>query len=127
MRGVSKFLVGLFVVALIALPGVAHMQGLSPLTSFGGRVVTVLPCSGGMIHITIIPSGLFPISYIWTPATITKLYGPPVLPGQQVLGTADIPFVCFLGVGVLSVPVPLFGLRMFSVGTSLPGAPVLSI
>lgn len=98
-------------------------QFLSPavpkFTSFGGRVLSVIPCSGGMIHITILPAGFFPVSYIWTPFTVTKLYGPPTHPGQQVLGLADVPFVCFIGGGFFSSPVPLYGLRMTTVGTSL--------
>lgn len=101
-------------------------QLLSPavpkLTSFGGRIVSVIPCSGGMLHVTIVPAGLFPVQYIWTPFTITKLYGPPLHPGQQLLGLADVPFVCFIGGGFFSSPVPLYGLRMTTVGTSLPGA-----
>lgn len=89
--------------------------------SFGGKVITVLPCSGGMLHVTIIPAGAFPVTYIWTPFTITKSVGPP-LPGGQILGVADIPFVCFVGAGFLSLPVPLFGFRMQFIGTSPPGS-----
>jgi hypothetical protein len=88
-------------------------------TSFGGRVVAIVPCSGGMLHVTIIPAGLFPVTYIWTPFTATKLYGPPIHPGQQLVGLADIPFVCFVGVGLFTTPVPLYGLRMTTVGTSI--------
>jgi hypothetical protein len=82
-------------------------------TSFGGRITSVIPCTAGL-WVTIVPAGAFPISYIWTPATITFMAGPPRTIGQQVLGTADIPFVCFFG----SPPVPLYGLRMQMVGTS---------
>src|SRR3989344_3909556 len=52
-------------------------------TSFGGGIISVIPCSGGMRHITIIPAGVFPISYIWTPFTITYSVGAPRCPGQH--------------------------------------------
>jgi hypothetical protein len=101
-------------------------QLLSPvvpkLTSFGGKIVSVIPCSGGMVHVTIVPAGLFPVQYIWTPFTITKLYGAPIHPGQQLVGLADVPFVCFIGGGIFTSPTPLYGLRMTTVGTSMPGA-----
>ena len=91
--------------------------------SFGGRVAAVVPCSGGMLHVTILGAHFFPVPefYIWTPATITKSYGPPLVIGQQVLGVADFPLICFLGDGgFFSSPIHLYGLRMQSVGTSLP-------
>ncbi len=88
--------------------------------SFGGRVLFIVPCSGGMYQVTILPAGKFPISYIYTPFTITKSVGPP-LPGGQVLGIADIPFVCFIGGGFFSSPFPLFGFRMQYIGTIPPG------
>lgn len=81
------------------------------LISFGGRVTTVIPCSSGL-HITIIPAGIFPVSYVWTPFTLTFSVGPPRSPGQQVLGLADTVIPCFVG------KVPLFGFRMTVVGTS---------
>lgn len=88
------------------------------MKSFGGRIATVVPCVSGLgpsLHITIIPAGVFQPAYIWTPLTITKLAGPPRNPGQQVLGTADIPFVCFTPT---VPPVPLYGQRIFQIGTS---------
>lgn len=83
--------------------------------SFGGRVLAVVPCVsafGPSLHVTIKPAGVFSTTYIWTPATFTLLVGPPRTPGQQVLGIADIPYVCFVG------KFPLYGLRMQLVGTS---------
>ena len=94
--------------------------------SFGGKVLTVLPCSGGMFHVTILPAGRFPAAYIWTPFTVTKMTGIPV-PSGQVLGIADIPFVCFLGGGFFSTPIPLPGFRMQYIGTSPPGGAFLLI
>jgi hypothetical protein len=84
--------------------------------SFGGRVVSVIPCTLGL-HITIVPAGAIPVNYIWTPGTITGLVGPPRTPGQQVLGiAAPLPIAC----ATFTVPpVPLPGHVMFTVGTSL--------
>lgn len=106
--GVGAGLLGL---SLLSSLGSAAMPGR---TSFGGRIAAVIPCTAGL-WITIVPAGVFPVSYIWTPATITYTAGPPRNIGQQVLGTADIPFVCFYG---SPTPVPLYGLRMQMVGTS---------
>jgi len=87
--------------------------------SFGGRILAVISCVSGLgpsLWVSIKPAGRFPITYIWTPATITRLVGPPRNPGQQVLGIADVPFVCFIPA---HIPIPLYGLRMQIVGTSL--------
>lgn len=87
--------------------------------SFGGRIVGVIPCVSGLgpsLFVTIKPAGVFAPTYIWTPATITRLAGPPRTIGQQILGRADIPFVCVIPA---KVPIPLYGLRMQVVGTSL--------
>ena len=98
---------------------------LSPLSasafgfSFGGRILAVIPCVSGLgpsLWVSIKPAGVFAPTYIWTPATITKLVGPPRNPGQQVLGVADVPFVCVIPA---KIPIPLYGLRMQIVGTSL--------
>lgn len=92
-------------------------SALSARISFGGRVATVIPCISGLgpsLHVTIVPAGIMPVTYIWTPATLTFTAGPPRNPGQQLLGLADVPFFCTIG----TPPVPLFGLRMFMVGTS---------
>ena len=98
--GIGVGLIGLGLLSNIAFP-----------KSFGGKIVAVVPCSAGL-HVTIVPAGLLPVSYIWTPATITFSAGPPRNPGQQILGLYDTPFICFVG------KVPLFGLRMLTVGTS---------
>ena len=118
--GLALLLVGLFSLPLTAsaILGLPSTGGFG--TSFGGRVLFIVPCSGPMYQVTIRPAGKFPISYIYTPTTITNLVGPP-LPGMQVLGIADIPFVCFIGGGFFSSPIPVFGLRMFVIGTSPPG------
>lgn len=95
--------------------------------SFGGKVTAALPCLsplGPSIWVTIAPAGVMPTSYIWTPATITKLNGPPTHPGQQILGLADVPYVCWNVIssglfGLFSAFSYLYGLRMTEVGTSL--------
>jgi hypothetical protein len=104
----------LTIFSLIAFFLVPHLVSAAG-TSFGGRVVTVIPCVsalGPSLHVSIIPVGLAQPFYIWTPLTLTFLYGPPRNPGQQVLGVADIPYVCFVG------KAPLYGQRMQIVGTS---------
>jgi len=109
--GIGAGIVGLGILSKLVSP-------VPALKSFGGRIVALVPCvsgAGPSIFVTIVPSGAFPPTYIWTPLTITKLAGPPRNPGQQVLGTADIPFVCSTPT---VPPVPLYGLRMFEVGTS---------
>lgn len=104
----------LFLVAVLLLIPLSVSAQLLP-TSFGGRITSVIPCTAGL-WMTIVPAGTFPsLSFIWTPATLTFSAGPPRNVGQQVLGVADIPFVCFYG---SPTPVPLFGLRMQMVGTS---------
>ena len=108
MSTLGRFVAG----SLLALTLVVPLSASAAFFSFGGRVLAVTPCSSGL-YVTIFPAGIFPIAYIWTPATITFSAGPPRTPGQQILGLYDIPYVCFVG------KVPLFGLRMFMVGTSL--------
>ncbi len=113
---------GLGVAIGLGVAGLGVVSAVSSLllTSFGGRIIAVVPCSGGMLHVTILAARVVPKPefYIWTPFTATKMAGPPRNPGQQVLGLADIPFVCFIGGGFLSSPIPLYGKRMMTVGTS---------
>ncbi len=116
MPKLHRALLPVLLAASFALPLSASAAAFG--FSFGGKILSVIPCSGGMRHVVILPAGLFPIAYIWTPATITKLAGPP-LPGGQVLGVAGIPFVCFLGGGgFFSSPIPLPGFFMEYIGTS---------
>lgn len=131
MRTLSRTLACLVLLASCAVPLSASALGLS----FGGRVTAVLPCVsalGPSIYTTVLVArGVpHPEFYIWTPATITKSVGPPIL-GGQILGVADIPFVCFtynpvtcglFGLFSCLVPIPYFGLRMQLIGTSLPGS-----
>ena len=128
MREIAKFLAGTALLVLIATPFSASAQIAA---SFGGKVTSIIPCIstfGPSLHVTITSArtGSFgaPEAYIWTPATITKLVGPP-LPKGQVLGLADTPFACWNVVsggffGFFSAFSYLYGLRMQMVGTSFP-------
>ena len=116
--GIGAGLFGLGLLTSLGSSGLAIPSARASL-SFGGRVVAVVPCVSGFgqsLFVVIRPAGVFAPAYIWTPLTITKLVGPPRTIGQQVLGRADIPFVCFIPA---KPPIPLYGLRMQVVGTSL--------
>jgi len=115
MRKIALFLASFVLLMVITTPlSVSALFGPSSLsTSFGGRIISVLPCEEGFFFVTIIPAGVFPISYVWTPGTITKLAGPPRTPGQQILGLADTPITCTV-FGFLT----LVAQRMQMVGTS---------
>ena len=115
MRSLGTILLAVFLAIGLVAPLSVSAFGFS----FGGRILAVTPCVSGLgpsLWVSIRPAGVFAPTYIWTPATITKLVGPPRTIGQQVLGRADIPFVCFIPA---KVPIPLYGLRMQIVGTSL--------
>ena len=127
MNSLIRFIAILTLIAGIAAPLSASAQFFPKLTSFGGKVLTSEPCIsplGPSLAVTIKPAGVFPISYIWTPLTITNLVGPPI-PGGQVIGTADIPFACWTitrggFLGLVNIFSYSFGLRMFYIGTSAP-------
>ena len=117
MHKTTLFLALPLAAVLFLAPVGAHALGIS----FGGRVTSAIPCLstlGPSLHVTIFPAGRFPISYIWTSATITKLAGPPTRVGQSILGLADIPFSCFIPGFFFIPPTFFFGLRMQFVGTS---------
>ncbi len=102
------------IIGAFLLPLSASALGIS----FGGKVISSIPCLsplGPSLYVITAPAPFtFITPLIWTPATVTKLIGPPLVPGQQVLGLADIPFACKVGVVVFP------GLRMQLVGTSAP-------
>lgn len=107
---VSVFLAGLFF---------APLSASAALISFGGRISTTIPCLNGAIYTAVVSArgatpGLTEF-YIWTPATLTFMAGPPRTIGQQVLGTADVPYLCVVSI---KPPIVFPGLRMFMVGTS---------
>lgn len=115
-----KFLLSVSLAVVCAAPLVASAQfaGIREGTSFGGRVSFAVPCTAGLYVGVISARGATPgllETYIWTPGTLTFMAGPPRTPGQQILGLADVPFLCFT---FAAKPVPLFGLRMSMIGTS---------
>ena len=100
--------------------------------SFGGRVTSEVPCVGPLgpsLYVTIasmrVGVPIVPEFYIYTPITLVKQIGPPII-GGQILGVADIPYTCFVFVpcGLTVCPVPLAGLRVFTAGTSLPSVTI---
>jgi len=139
MKAVGKLLLSIGFIGVILAPLSSSAQlfgagnlGVPPtpiIAHFGGRIVSIVPCSGGMLHVTVLVNRTgvpLPEFYIWVPfLTDTNLVGPP-LPATSIVGGADLPIVCFIGVGFLSTPIPLFGLRMSTIGTSIP-SPTLSI
>lgn len=98
----------------------AAAAGTAGANDFGGWVLTPpIPCKNGGVFVTVRQSGLkVPpvIPVIWTPATITRLQGPPTRVGQSIVGKTDIPFVCLTNT---LPPFPLPGMRIFMMGSSL--------
>jgi hypothetical protein len=127
MEKTGRYGTVLAVAIMFLSPAAASAQVLS---SFGGQVLTVLPCIGPLGPSTIVTvrtANTIPLvkSYIWTPETVTKLAGPP-LPGSQIVGLADIPYVCWNPVkgglfGLFTFLSYSYGQRMTYIGTSLPG------
>ncbi len=87
------------------------------ITPMGGYVTTYLPCNYGILITVVNPGGIGSGVYMWTPATISFLHGPP-LPNTWVLGMTDVPFPCFIGKVFVG-----YGERITFHGTSLPGVP----
>lgn len=107
------------VLGLLLFSLVVPATASAAVISFGGRVASTLFCLNGGIYTTVISArtatpGLTEF-YVWAPGTLTFMAGPPRNPGQQILGTADVPYPCVISV---KPPIVLYGLRMFMVGTS---------
>ncbi len=116
---------------------------VKPNLSFGGRVAVALPCIsilGPSYWVSLVPAPATKQPfYIWTPLTLrgvpppglpplfppkpTPDIPPPMVPGQEVLGLADIPYWCCLPPSVPAGPFicvvppyfivpPLLGQRM---------------
>lgn len=94
MTNFSKFFSTVLIIAALAAP--VSALALVPGISFGGRIINLFPCLNGTIYTQIISANTATfgaiIPYIWTPATITKLVGPPNHIGQQILGLASPTF-----------------------------------
>ena len=100
MRKTARLFSSVALALLTFAPLTASAQNFTSIP-FGGKVSAVVPCIsplGPSLHVTVSSAriGSFgaPEFYIWTPATVTKLVGPP-LPGGQILGNADIPYFCW--------------------------------
>ncbi|MDO8518206.1 MAG: hypothetical protein Q7S26_02870 [bacterium] len=80
MNRLAYFAASVAILGGLLMPLSASALGLS----FGGvRIVSINYCKNGGINIIIVPAGLFPISYIYTPGTIGL---PPTHIGQAILG-----------------------------------------
>ena len=64
---------------------------------FGGKIVSIIPCTNGAILVKQKPVAGPPL-LMWTPATKSYRYGPPPRPGQYILGMAGGAYVCFVGI-----------------------------
>ena len=76
------------------------LVGLAPATAlafpFGGQASEVIPCYNGAIYALLGP----PIGgpFLWTPATETFRFGPPMHAGQWLLGNAGPPYFCLVSI-----------------------------
>jgi hypothetical protein len=90
--GILSYIAAIFtLVAGLSAPLSAAAVGFS----FGGRLVSPpVLCANipGSYLVTILPAGVKGIFYIYTPGLTLGL--PPVHPGQEILGIADVPLVC---------------------------------
>lgn len=115
MRAPFILLLSLFALTALAfVPERAYATG----RYFQGVIVTSIPClsaAGPSLFVTTKPGGTtFLTPLIYTPFTLGNLIPPipsvpPVVPGSQIAGIADVPFSCLIG------KVPVFGLRMQTV------------
>lgn len=92
MHRLAVIFAGVLGAALLTIPFVTSALAV-PGISVGGRIITWIPCLNGNIF-TVVTSAQgatlgAPIPYIWTPATITKLAGPPTHVGQEEIGLAS--------------------------------------
>lgn len=114
MSSFSRFVVG----AAISLSFIAPLTASAAGLSFGGRVLSVLPCLNGGLYTAVVSARALTLGitefYIWTPLTLTLSFGPP-RPGVQILGIADVPYACVISI---HPPIVLPGLRMQMIGTS---------
>lgn len=105
--------VGLLVGILLFLP----VQTNAALIPFGGLITKMIPCAypPGAVHLTITPAGSSPPMQIWTPATVTFREGPPLRPGQWVLGLDSAAGQCVIS---FKPYIAFPGMIMQMVGTS---------
>jgi len=102
----KNFLVGLVLAGSFLLPISASAVGVP----FGGLVTATIPCHIGPVPALYI--NVLGFSFIETAGTVPYLYYVPRI-GQYILGLADVPIVCSVGI----FPLPP-GLRIQIYGTS---------
>jgi hypothetical protein len=103
-----------YTAAAICLVALALPFSVSAFTPMGGLVTFLRPCNTGYL-ITVINPGLIGSGeYMWTPGTLSFLYGPPLI-GEWVLGMTDVPLPCFIGTVLYG-----YGQRITFMGSSIP-------
>lgn len=110
MQSLFKTLVGLLAAASFFLMPLSALA----ITPVGGYVVFMRPCNYGYMITVVNPAGIGSGDFMWTPGTISFLYGPPIL-HTWVLGMTDVPLPCFIGHVLYG-----WGQRITFHGTSLP-------
>ena len=117
---VRNSLATLFVLFLVLTPLARAHASVPPFFSFGGRIVSMNFCLGGFINFMILPAGIQPISYVWTPPPATISVPAPIPvpthPGQEVLGIADPALIPCIGFG--THPPIWFGFHVLYFGGS---------
>jgi hypothetical protein len=103
------------------MPAIASAQVVPP---FGGRIALIIPCANLSIYTIVISARnidpYVPGPYIWMPGTATTLTPiyvpgiPPTHPDQQILGTFDVPYFCYIPPSTI-----LWGWRMQTEGVSV--------
>jgi len=111
MHRLAKFAAAVTCFAALAFP----FSALA-ITPMGGYVTFVRPCNTGYLITVINPWGIGSGEFMYTPGTISFLYGPPLI-HTWVLGMTDVPLPCFIGTVLYG-----WGQRITFHGTSLPGA-----
>jgi hypothetical protein len=112
MRTLSKIAASAAIVLSALVPFSAYA-----ITPMGGLVTALVPCNYGYLISVVNPGGIGSGLYMWTPATISFLWGPPILK-SWVLGMTDAVLPCFVGHAVVG-----YGQRITFMGSSLPGVP----
>ncbi len=114
MRFIANFVVAVACTAALAFP-----LSAMAITPVGGFVTLIRPCNTGYLLTVVNPLGVGSGEYMWTPGTVSFLFGPPIL-HTWVLGMTDAILPCFVG----ATPPILIGVgqRITFHGTSLPYA-----
>jgi hypothetical protein len=108
--------------AFYMLPFVASAQVPGELP-FGGYISVIFPCANDTIYTIVISARntdpLVPGPYSYSVGTMTDIVPPipgvpPTYPGQQILGTYDYPWVCYIPPYTF-----LWSMRMQTEGVSL--------